>query len=405
MARKSLEEINSIDVAKYNSDVEYRKRVIKSVNAKEQEKRRKAATKKKITDNIAFQSSEKEISKSSFNRDKRQLEETRARIKRNEDIKQSSKELLEYTPIIGDAMQLKDVYNYIQENNRPAAGLALTGMFIPNVLEKPLRTLGKVFRKSLKKNKYSYLDWSNWSKGGEISQKHLDEYRKIEEKAKLDGTWLKNEDGSDFKGDAHTWVQMQSEDFKRHYDNTIYYSGVGKGREIDSTYNGEQWASTSGHRARTYASNDDYVEELAIPKDSKITTYDAKNRNWRAVEIDADGNRITTNDIRDRLLKDEEYLEIDRVQDYGPRNGMFDGKKESPRYSKHYNEKENKAFEESFTDEDFYKHYDEPSNLVFGKGAIRKSLLHNNGNFDINNLNKYMSFAPFILFTNNNKNN
>lgn len=49
----------------------------------------------------------------------------------------------------------------------------------------------------------SELDWKNWSRGGAISKAHLDEYADIERTTKANGTWLKTEDGSVWKGDGY----------------------------------------------------------------------------------------------------------------------------------------------------------------------------------------------------------
>ena len=46
--------------------------------------------------------------------------------------------------------------------------------------------------------------------------------------------------------------------------------------------------------------------------------------------------------------------------------------------------------------EDNLKGYDFPPDLVLGNEAKRKSILFNNGNFDINNPNKYMSLLPWL---------
>ena len=64
----------------------------------------------------------------------------------------------------------------------------------------------------------SELDWSpkswfqkradkKWTKQDEDALiSHLQEYLDIEKKAKQNGTWLKNKDGSTFDGDPRSWV-------------------------------------------------------------------------------------------------------------------------------------------------------------------------------------------------------
>lgn len=88
---------------------------------------------------------------------------------------------------------------------------------------KPFRVyddqIGKVYK--------SELNWNNWSKGGDISKAHLSEYADIERKSKQAGTWLKNPDGTDFVGDPRSWVQMQSKDFNKWFNNSPLKEATG----------------------------------------------------------------------------------------------------------------------------------------------------------------------------------
>jgi hypothetical protein len=81
---------------------------------------------------------------------------------------------------------------------------------------KAIRTVNGYYNTGFTKAKeVGSVDWKNWSKGGNISKAHLNEYATIEQRAKQNGSWLKNADGSTFQGDPRTWVQMQSESFNK----------------------------------------------------------------------------------------------------------------------------------------------------------------------------------------------
>ena len=66
----------------------------------------------------------------------------------------------------------------------------------------------------------SEIDWAKWNKEIPENKKLMEEYGMIEHTAKKNGTWMKNADGSEFKGTPEQFVQQNSENFKKAFGNT-----------------------------------------------------------------------------------------------------------------------------------------------------------------------------------------
>lgn len=77
-----------------------------------------------------------------------------------------------------------------------------------------------------------------------ILASHVPEYLQIERDAKRDGTWLKMPDGSTWTGDPRAWVIMQSKAFKKHYQDQPWWSGQVE-EDVDTArfHNGYWWLS------------------------------------------------------------------------------------------------------------------------------------------------------------------
>lgn len=76
---------------------------------------------------------------------------------------------------------------------------------------------GNVIKKKIKPE----IDWENWVKYKEDFHNNpevIKELNEIEIKAKADGTWMKNPDGTPFKGTKEQFVIQQSENFKKFHE-------------------------------------------------------------------------------------------------------------------------------------------------------------------------------------------
>lgn len=66
----------------------------------------------------------------------------------------------------------------------------------------------------------SEINWENWNKEIPKNNTLIQEYNIIEQQAKNNSTWMKNSDGSKFSGSPEQFVQQNSENFKKAFNNT-----------------------------------------------------------------------------------------------------------------------------------------------------------------------------------------
>ena len=67
----------------------------------------------------------------------------------------------------------------------------------------------------------SEIDWGKWNPDTPKYPELINEYNAIEESTKKAGTWMKNADGSPFKGTAEQFIQQQSSYFKKAFPNPV----------------------------------------------------------------------------------------------------------------------------------------------------------------------------------------
>jgi hypothetical protein len=67
----------------------------------------------------------------------------------------------------------------------------------------------------------SEIDWSKWNPETPKYPELIDEYNAIEESTKKAGTWMKNADGSAFKGTPEQFIQQQSSHFRKAFPNPV----------------------------------------------------------------------------------------------------------------------------------------------------------------------------------------
>lgn len=260
-----------------------------------------------------------------------------------------------------------------------------------------------VVKKSTENPFTSELDWTpeNWFgtrlTGGYDAEDvaalkaHIPEYHAIEEETKRNGTWLKMPNGSTWEGDPRSWIQLQSKDALKHNPD-IFYTGIDPGvdKDIDPTYNGVLWGTfgkgkTPIAKAREYASSDKNVVPMFTPEDKATSVYNANNSIWSNIDKKSLGyenysGKITT----DKLVKasqraGDKVTKILNVIDPGPHR--------VPKTSPYYKENISNSF--IFPQND----------IILKDGTVRKSLLGNNGNFDLSNSNMYKGLIPLGLVT------
>ena len=169
-------------------------------------------------------------------------------------------------------------------------------------------TVGKLGKKAIQFNRVrkskkikdsdfkSEIDWGKWNKEIPKDKKLMDEYKHIEEVTKDRGTFMKNTDGTDFKGTKEQFVQQKSKNFKLAYgDNPIgvtyrgTYSPTFKPfKEIGSVFTANRvGAAKYGMSNRIFKGADDPTRrgilELYYPKSKNILNIDAGGRGFKTL--------------------------------------------------------------------------------------------------------------------------
>lgn len=96
----------------------------------------------------------------------------------------------------------------------------------------------------------SEINWGQWNKEIPDNPQLMKEYNAIEQQAKADDTWMKNPDGSVFRGTPEQFIQQNSENFKKAFGNSklinpdgsyepVVHSTKAKFDEFDKSYFGQ----------------------------------------------------------------------------------------------------------------------------------------------------------------------
>ena len=277
--------------------------------------------------------------------------------------------------------QIMAIYQHMDKVPESAMGKLVKGADIAE--DNPFRTFK------------SELDWSpkswfqkradkKWTKQDEDALiSHLQEYLDIEKKTKQNGTWLKNKDGSTFDGDPRSWVQMQSDSFKKNYNDEILTHGEDAINDIFGDFYGDGvgagigdkvlWTSTNKLLGKTYGND---VFSLAALKNAKTNVVaDAEGRPWLNVVQGKDTNNLVYPN-----LTNDNIVRINNVVDAGP----------NIKWS------EIKDFRKNETVPEYLSRKYTGDDVVIGQDVSRKSIVGNNGDFNPIDKNIYRSLIPLI---------
>ena len=277
--------------------------------------------------------------------------------------------------------QIMAIYQHMDKVPESAMGKLVKGVDIAE--DNPFRTFK------------SELDWSpkswfqkradkKWTKQDEDALiSHLHEYLDIEKKAKQNGTWLKNKDGSTFDGDPRSWVQMQSDSFKKNYNDEILTHGEDAINDLFGDFYGDGvgagigdkvlWTSTNKLLGKTYGND---VFSLAALKNAKTNVVaDAEGRPWSNVVQGKDTNNLVYPN-----LTNDNIVRINNVVDAGP----------NIKWS------EIKDFRKNETVPEYLSRKYTGDDVVIGQDVSRKSIVGNNGDFNPIDKNIYRALIPLI---------
>lgn len=261
----------------------------------------------------------------------------------------------------------------------------------------------------------SEIDWSKWNKEIPENSQLMNEYNAIEQTSKANGTWMKNSDGSKFKGTPEQFVQQNSQNFKRAFGDTPNIAYRGQTRPTETIGGGNrgyaEGISYLGDKdqALTYAEtwkhprhsgkiyqpglsdpNAPALYELMYPNstNTKIITH-SEPRNWQKLIDDDVASQMdeTYLNFRGKSDKGEQFVNTDDIGEFVAKNNLDHA------YISNimdYNRKPSRKF----------------FNLLPGKnvgntvimnskpGNYLKSRWYNNGMFDMTNPNIYKTLVP-----------
>jgi len=263
-------------------------------------------------------------------------------------------------------------------------------LYNENTILPQLDDVGKKFK--------SEIDWSKWNKEIPDNKALMKEYNAIEETTKANGTWMKNPDGSAFKGTPEQFVQQNSQNFKKAYTKGFgtTYRGDRNHYEImnerdfhSTTFTGDRELATNYtyDKAKPFTRNSplgvnpnygkdimssEGIYELYYPKTKNVIKIAGKNKDYSNLPItdknilnfiEPKGRNIFTDDIATYIKSKN----IDRA--------IIDD-----------------VYDSSFKPGQVIINNNKPGNYL-------KSMWGNNGMFDMTNPNIYKSLVPTALGT------
>jgi hypothetical protein len=238
----------------------------------------------------------------------------------------------------------------------------------------------------------SEINWENWNKEIPNNARLMDEYEAIEQSAKYDGSWMKNTDGSEFKGSPEQFVQQQSENFKNAFGKSklvnpdgspiMLYHGAPERFDVfdpalfqrgDAGYSGvgiyttpsKTTANSYAHSSRSFIGGKEHVPTV-------YELYGQANNPISAEElINEGGKRDLFNFNRTANWKGEIPVE-ERLTGYDA------------------------AIANAHPNVSRVRPWNDAYEIVFPTNRQLKSAVGNNGMFDMNNPNIYKALLPAV---------
>jgi len=279
---------------------------------------------------------------------------------------------------------LKGILN---ETLNPLAGIKTS---IPDSMKQSLNSQGFLDIFKSKPKFESEINWGQWNKEILDNPQLMQEYTTIEQTSKAKGTWMKNPDGSPFKGTPEQFVQQNSENFKKAFGNskllnpdgspTIQYHGSAKKFDTfdeskfqlgDAGYSGSGIYTTPNKtKASSYS-----LSSKSIHKDGNLepTIY----------ELYGKGNNPISAEELIKQKKDYDLFNFHRAKDW-------QGDVPLERQMREYDV----AIRNQTRGVERISPWNDADELVFPTNKQLKSAIGNNGMFDMTNPNIYKSVVP-----------
>jgi hypothetical protein len=174
-----------------------------------------------------------------------------------------------------DAVELKNI------QDGPSGSHNVTVVKDPSTLAGFRLDNGNNLIKSKKANGFkSEINWGKWNKEIPKNKVLMQEYSVIEQKAKTDGSWMKNKDGSKFDGSPEQFVEQNSKAFKKAYPDgyTTVYRGMNS--KSPTLHKQDKFEGIFTGDERLASGYGKVVEELALKNTKKSIKFNASKDDW-----------------------------------------------------------------------------------------------------------------------------
>lgn len=246
--------------------------------------------------------------------------------------------------------------------------------------------------KKVKPNFKSEIDWAKWNKEIPENTQLMNEYNAIEQSTKKAGTWMKNPDGSTFKGTPEQFVQQNSKNFKKAFGNsklvnpdgspTIQYHGSAK--NFDTFDESKFQLGDSGYSGRGIYTTPDKTKASSYALSSKsIHTGEYEPTVY---ELYGQGNNPISAEDLIKQNKDYDLFNFHRAKNW---QGDVPLEQQMLDYDV--------AIRNQTRGVERISPWNEASELVFPTNKQLKSAVGNNGMFDMTNPNIYKSILPYAV--------
>ena len=294
------------------------------------------------------------------------------------------------TPLAVGAMAGIGTQNTGQFVNNMANPLAGIKTSIPDELRQGLQSNGFLDMFKSKPKFQSEINWGNWNKEIPENKALMQEYNTIEQQAKANGTWMKNPDGSEFKGTPEQFVQQNSQNFKKAFGNsklvnpdgspTIQYHGSAK--KFDTFDESKFQLGDSGYSGKGIYTTPDKNKASSYSLSSKSIHKDG-NYEPTIYELYGQGNNPISAEDLIKQNKDYDLFNFHRSKDW---RGDVPLEEQMLDYDV--------AIRNQTRGIERVSPWNQADELVFPTNKQLKSAVGNNGMFDMTNPNIYKSIAP-----------
>lgn len=218
-------------------------------------------------------------------------------------------------------------------------------------------------------------------------QSHVPEYLQIEKNLRNAGSY-----NPPAHLDARTYIQLQSKN-AQYLDKNPIFTGIRVPNGASPEYNGIFWGTRangkiglgniSPYQARSYSFDDKYTLQLSVPNDTKTFGFNAGGNSWYRLS----GDKTTNNIVSKYFSNGFDRVNIDNVIDPGPESGLL------------RNKTKYKIFD-NFIDERQIMPRIPQNDVIINQYVPRKSIIGNNGNFNIDDPNIYRKEGGKINYLN-----